>query len=194
MVPDPFAQLVSWLSTYFSVQPDCGTMFGATVRVSVVVWLAPTPLAVMVIGYVPTGTELPTAMVTAEVPDPGVGIVDGLKPTLTPVGCPEALSIIGLLNAPIATVVTVALPDVPPFKLSAETLVDIRKSAGKLDASTFNSATTAQGLPLTSLISLSRTYCACVGLNITVFRLLSPEVVISVPLEANVQLLPSLLV
>src|SRR5207302_8987684 len=128
-----------------------------------------------------------------EVPDPGLGTEGGLKLTLTPVGCPEALSVIALPNAPIAVVVTVALPDVPLVKLRAAVFADIRKSAGRLEANTFSSAIVAQGFPLSSLISRKRTYWACVGLNITVLRLLSPAVVISTPPETSVQLLPSLL-
>jgi len=50
---------------------------------------------------------------TLDVPDPGLGSEDGLKLTLTPTGCPEALRETPLLNAPIAVVVMVALLDVP---------------------------------------------------------------------------------
>src|SRR5271166_5136467 len=81
-----------------------------TVRLTVVVCLIPPPVAVTVMGYVPTGVLLPTVMVMVELPEPGAGIVCGLKLTVVPVGTPEAERPIALLKPPLIAVVIVALP------------------------------------------------------------------------------------
>jgi hypothetical protein len=61
-------------------------------------------------GYVPVGVLDPTAIVITELPDPGAGIVEGLKVTVVPVGAPEAAREIVPLN-PLFTVVVIV--DVP---------------------------------------------------------------------------------
>ena len=52
-------------------------------------------------------------IVMDEVPDPGAGIVAGLKLTLVPLGAPVAVSATELLNPPLIAVVIVEVPCVP---------------------------------------------------------------------------------
>jgi hypothetical protein len=75
---------------------------------------------VTVIGYLPTAVLAPTAIVIADVPPPGAGIVLGLKLTVVPEGTPVADKPIPLLNPPLTVVVIVELPWVPCEMLRAE--------------------------------------------------------------------------
>ena len=79
--------------------------FGAalTVSVTVVVRCNPPPVPVTVMGYVPGVVLAPTVIVMVDVPDPGAGMVLGLKPIVTPVGAPLDESAIELLK-PLLTV------------------------------------------------------------------------------------------
>ena len=52
----------------------------------------------------------PTVTVMVDCPEPGAGIVCGLKPTVVPVGTPEADRLIALLNPPLTMVVMVDVP------------------------------------------------------------------------------------
>ena len=52
----------------------------------------------------------PTAMVIVEVPEPGAGIVVGLKLTVVPEGTPEADKAMALLKPPLTVVVMVEVP------------------------------------------------------------------------------------
>jgi hypothetical protein len=70
----------------------------------------PPPLPVTVIGYVPVGVLAPTVMVMVELPEPGAGIVLGLKLTVVPEGMPEADRLIALLKPPMTVVVIVEVP------------------------------------------------------------------------------------
>lgn len=81
-----------------------------TVKVTVVVRWTPPPLPVMVMGYVPVGVLAPTVIVMVELPEPGAGIVDGLKVTVVPVGAPVADSAIALLNPPLTVAVMIDVP------------------------------------------------------------------------------------
>ena len=58
-------------------------------------------------------TELPTAIVIVEEPEPGAPIDVGLKVTVTPDGWPEAESEIDELKLPEAAVVIVEVPLLP---------------------------------------------------------------------------------
>ena len=58
----------------------------------------------------PVGVLEPTAMVMVEVPDPGAGIVLGLKLTVVPAGAPVADRLIELLKPPLTVVVMVEVP------------------------------------------------------------------------------------
>ena len=49
-------------------------------------------------------------MVMVELPEPGAGIVCGLKLTVVPVGMPEADRLIALLKPPLTSVVMVDVP------------------------------------------------------------------------------------
>ena len=53
---------------------------------------------------------LPTVMVMVELPEPGAGIVLGLKLTVVPDGMPEADRLIALLKPPQTVVVMVEAP------------------------------------------------------------------------------------
>ena len=52
----------------------------------------------------------PTVMVMVEVPDPGAGMVAGLKLTVVPVGTPVDDNAIELLKPPLTVVVIVDVP------------------------------------------------------------------------------------
>jgi hypothetical protein len=54
-----------------------------------------------------------TVKVAVDVPEPGAAIELGLKPTVTPVGAPEAVRAIAELNPPEMVVVTVEFPLLP---------------------------------------------------------------------------------
>src|SRR5208283_771577 len=89
-----------------------------TVSVTVAVRWSPPPLAVTVMGYVPTGVLDPTAMVMVELPAPGAGIVLGLKLTVVPVGTLEAERLMELSKPPLMAVVMVDVPWFPCSTLS----------------------------------------------------------------------------
>ena len=55
-----------------------------TPRVTVVVWVIPPPVAVMVIVWFPIAEFLPTLTVIVEVPVPGAAMELGLKVTVCP--------------------------------------------------------------------------------------------------------------
>ena len=84
-----------------------------TVRVTIVVGAKPPPVAFTVIEYVPVGVLAPTVTVIAELPEPGAGIVLGLKLTVVPEGAPDAVKLTALLNPPPIAVVTVDVACVP---------------------------------------------------------------------------------
>ena len=52
----------------------------------------------------------PTLMVMIDVPEPGDAIGFGLKPTVVPLGTPDADRLIELLNPPLTAVVIVDEP------------------------------------------------------------------------------------
>ena len=61
-------------------------------------------------GYVPSAVPDPTVMVIVEVPAPGAAMEAGLKPTVVPVGAPEAERVMELLKPPLTAVVMVEVP------------------------------------------------------------------------------------
>ena len=69
----------------------------------------------------------PTVMVIVELPEPGAGIVLGLKLTVVPEGAPVAVRLMALLNPPLMAVVIVELPWVPCTTLSEAGLADTVK-------------------------------------------------------------------
>ena len=86
--------------------PPCAV----TVSVTMVFCWMPPPLPVTVMGYVPVGVLPPTVMVMVELPEPGAGMVCGLKLTVVPEGTPEAERLIALLKPPLIVVVIVEVP------------------------------------------------------------------------------------
>lgn len=90
----------------WAIEPDVGdteivNAAGAgavTVRETVVVSVNPPPVPVMVMGYVPVTAFDATVKVTVDVPEPGAAMGVGLKPTVTPVGWPDALRETAELN------------------------------------------------------------------------------------------------
>jgi hypothetical protein len=60
----------------------------------------------------------PTVMLMVELPDPGAGIVLGLKLTVVPEGIPEADKLMALLKPPLIVVVIVDVPRLPWAMLS----------------------------------------------------------------------------
>ena len=57
-------------------------------------------------------------MLITELPEPGAGMVTGLKPMVVPVGTPEAERLIALLKPLVTVVVIVELPCVPCIRLT----------------------------------------------------------------------------
>jgi len=82
-----------------------------TPRVTVVVWVIPPPVAVMVIVWFPIAEFLPTLTVIVEVPVPGAAMELGLKVTVWLFPCPEADKVIAESKLPEMVVVIVAVPD-----------------------------------------------------------------------------------
>ena len=81
-----------------------------TVSVTVVVSCVLPLVPVTVIGYVPVGVLAPTVIVMLEVPEPGAGIVAGLKLTVVPDGTPDADKLMAPLKPPLIVEVMVELP------------------------------------------------------------------------------------
>ena len=81
-----------------------------TVSETDVVCVTPPPVPVTVIVYEPVAVVDATVIVIVEEPEPGAGMDDGLKPTVTPEGWPLALSAIAELKPPETLV---EIEDVP---------------------------------------------------------------------------------
>lgn len=81
------------------------------VTVAVLVRLPPTPFTVMV--RVPVVAVEATWILMTECPDPGAGIVLGLKATCTPAPCPEAVKATDELKPPETVVVILEWPVLP---------------------------------------------------------------------------------
>lgn len=84
-----------------------------TVSETVVVCVTLPPVPVTVIAYVPVAVVEATVIVNVEVPEPGAAIDVGLKPTVTPVGRPDAVKPMAALKPPETAVVIVELPLLP---------------------------------------------------------------------------------
>lgn len=82
-----------------------------TVRETLVVSVVLPEVPVTVMGYVPGVVVEPTVIVMVEVPAPV--IEDGLKPTDTPDGSPEADKEIAELKPPVTVLVMVEVPELP---------------------------------------------------------------------------------
>ena len=77
----------------------------------------------------------PTVMVMVEFPEPGAGMVCGLKLTVVPEGTPEADRAIALLNPPLTVVVMVDVPWFPCTTLSEGGEAEIVKLGGAVTVS-----------------------------------------------------------
>lgn len=82
-----------------------------TLRETEVVCVRLPEVPVTVRGYVPAATEDPTVIVMVDVPAPVME--DGLNPTVTPLGCPLAVSVMAELNPPVTALVMVEVPELP---------------------------------------------------------------------------------
>jgi hypothetical protein len=82
-----------------------------TVSETVVVDVVLPDVPVMVIAYVPGVVDDATVKVAVDVPAPVME--DGLKPTVTPEGWPDAVSVIAESKPPLTVLVIVALPELP---------------------------------------------------------------------------------
>jgi hypothetical protein len=80
----------------------------STENVSVVDFVTPPPVPVMVIGKVPSGALLDTVSVKSELPEPVMDV--GLKLPVTSVGMPVADNATGESNPPDTEMVTTAYP------------------------------------------------------------------------------------
>jgi len=84
-----------------------------TSSVTVVVWVTPPPVAVMVMVRFPSLAFLPARTVMVEVPEPGAAIELGLKVTPFDPPCPEADREIAELKPPETAVVIFVVPELP---------------------------------------------------------------------------------
>lgn len=73
----------------------------------------------------PVAVPAPTVIVMAEVPEPGAGIVVGLKVTVVPDGTPEADKLMELLKPPLTVVVIVDVPWSPWAMLREDGFAEI---------------------------------------------------------------------
>ena len=81
--------------------------------------MMPSPLPITVMAWVPRGAPFATLIDMVEVPEPGAAMDEGLKLTVTPLPCPEALRVIGELKSPAIVVVIVVVP-VFPWRMVTE--------------------------------------------------------------------------
>ena len=96
-----------------------GAVAALTVRATVVVWVAPPPLAVTVTFAVPVVAVLLAEKVRVELPLPGAAMEAGLKLAVTPAGNPDTDNEIVELNPPLMPVETVVAPEFPCVTESA---------------------------------------------------------------------------
>ena len=82
-----------------------------TVSETVVVEVVLPDVPVMVIAYVPGVVDEPMVKVAVEVPVPVME--DGLNPTVTPEGAPEAVRVTAESNPPLTVLVIVDVPELP---------------------------------------------------------------------------------
>lgn len=109
-----------FLATVIDVGDALIVKFGlvpVTVNDTVVVSTVLPEVPVTVMGYVPATVVEATVIDIVEVPAP---VIDaGLKPMVTPVGCPLAVRLIVPLKPPVTVLVMVELPE-PPCAIDTE--------------------------------------------------------------------------
>jgi hypothetical protein len=81
------------------------------VRITVVVWVMPPPVAVTVMVWLPTAALLPVVIVIVEPPEPGAAMELGEKVTVWAPPWPEDESEMAELKPPDPEVVMVTLPE-----------------------------------------------------------------------------------
>lgn len=86
--------------------------------VTVAVWVLPPPVPVTVTVWFPLGAPSRTVIAIIDVPEPGTGIEEGLKVTITSLGTPIADKEMAESKPLPAEVVMVELPEPPHFRLS----------------------------------------------------------------------------
>src|SRR5208337_1172367 len=84
-----------------------------TVRVTLVVFVLPPPVPVMVMVWDPVLAREVVVTFIVDVPEPGAGMDAGLKLTVTPEGWPVSDKVIGQLKPFSAAVVIVEVPELP---------------------------------------------------------------------------------
>jgi hypothetical protein len=89
---------------------NAGVAAEVTVSEMVAVCVMPPPVPVTVMEYVPVAVVDATVRVAVDVPEPGAAMDVGLKPTVTPVGCPLAVNATAESNPPETAVVMVEDP------------------------------------------------------------------------------------
>ena len=82
-----------------------------TFRITLVRWVLPPPIAVMIMMRFPIEAFFPTFTVIVDVPDPGAAMELGVKVTVWAFPCPEADNVIAELKLPVTAVVIAAVPD-----------------------------------------------------------------------------------
>ena len=90
--------------------PETGAV---TVNETLVVCVTPPPVPVITIEYVPVAVVEATVNVATEVPDPGAAMGLVPKPTVTPLGWPDADKVMAALKPPETAVVIVEVPELP---------------------------------------------------------------------------------
>jgi len=88
-----------------------GLAGAVTVNVTVVVSVVLPEVPDTVMLYVPVAVDAATVKVIVELPAPVIEV--GLKPTVTPVGWPDAFKVMAELNPPVTVLVTVDVPELP---------------------------------------------------------------------------------
>jgi hypothetical protein len=96
-----------------------GAVAALTVRATIVVWVAPPPLAVTVTFEVPVVAVLLDEKVRVELPFPGAEMEGGLKLAVTPAGNPDTDNEIAELKPPLTPVEIVVAPEFPCVTESA---------------------------------------------------------------------------
>lgn len=105
----PFCLVVQWQRA--SARREFRYLMISTV--TVVVWVMPPPVALMVMVWFPVVALLLALMVIVEVPLPGAAMEEGEKVTVSPLPWPDADKLIAELKLPETVVVIFEVPVLP---------------------------------------------------------------------------------
>lgn len=86
---------------------------GVTIKLKGALFVMPLPDPLTVMVYVPGVIDTGTLKVSVELPEPGAGMVMGLKVAVTPLGRPVADNVIAPSNPPERTGAIVVVPEPP---------------------------------------------------------------------------------